>query len=250
MIFSLSPLPTLMMSELIELIRPYRLVILPVFFTVFFLLAFLGVALGSRWYARETFMAYFFVLLLVFNFIAPVTLLPFISWSHFAEPRPQTVHHDEIRIVDANGNELKIDKHGTLNSDGISISRLTEAMLQEYDEEKNEQVTRYLISKSRERRQDVMTRSAIDYLRFPPHSLTSTWTPSVLSGTDRFIGIRIYRMTFVTSSNGTEIRSYEETLLLEVYPDETTAPTLPSQNESPTRSMNRTAPRIPNGEVG
>mgnify|MGYP006274792473 FL=1 len=228
-------------NEVIELLRPYRSIVLPGFFAVFFVLAFAGIALGSRWYARRTFLAYFFVLLLTFNFIAPVTPLPFISWAHFAEPTSQTVHHDEIRIVDANGNELKIDRHATLDSDGVKVSLLTRAMLEEYDEKRNEKVARHLLEESAKHRQEVMTRSAIDHLRFPSHSLTSTWTPAVLNDTDEFVGVRIYRMTFVTSSGGTEVESYEETLLLEVYPYETTPATSASPNTSPPSSINRTA---------
>lgn len=240
----------LAMGTLVEMLRPYRMFILPGFFFGFFAVAFVAIALGDRWRAKTTFVVFVFSLLLIFNFIVPVTLSPFVEWGHFSNPTPETVHHDEIRIVDANGKELKIDRRATLAFDGIAISQLTSAMVEQYDDEQNEAVARHLIAESRAYREDVHSRSPSRFLRYPHHSLTSSWTPDVLREYDEFVGIRIYRMTYVTSPDGTEIEHYEEEMILEIYPNGSPPDAPRTTNTAPPDSMNRTAPSLSNGLVG
>jgi hypothetical protein len=238
------------MDTLVEMLRPYRMFILPGFFFGFFAVAFVAIALGSRWHARTTFVVFVFSLLIVFNFIVPVTLSPFVSWGHFSNPTPETVHHDEIRIVDANGKELKMDNRATLAFDGISMGPVTTAMVEQDDDEKNEAVAQQLLEDSRAYREEIQTQSSSRFIRFPHHGLTGTWTPDVLQEYDEFVGIRIYRMTYVTSSDGTEIEHYEEEMLLEIYPGGSPPETPRTTNTAPPDSINRTAPNLSNGLVG
>lgn len=231
----------LLMNSLIESVRPYRHIVVPGFFFGFFAVAFTAIVLGSRWQARPAFLVSVFVLLLVFNFVLPMALSPFVAWSQFSNPTPETVQHDEIRIVDANGKELKMDNRATLTFDGISMAPLTSAMVEEYDEDRNEAVTRHLLNESEAYRHEVNSRSASRFFKFPHHGLTNTWTPEVLEEYDEFVGIRIYRMTFVTSADGTEIEHYEERVLLEIYPDGPAPPVQGTANGTPPDGINRTA---------
>lgn len=240
----------LTMGTLVELLRPYRMFILPGFFIGFFVVAFAAIALGSRWHARTAFVVSVLSLLLVFNFIAPFALSPFVAWSQFSNPTPETVHHNEIRVVDANGHELKMDNRATLTFDGISLGPLTTAMVEQYDDDKNEVVARHLLKESNAYREELETQSPSRFIRFPHHGLSSSWTPDVLQGYDEFVGIRIYQMTFVTSADGTEIEHYEEEMILETYPD-SSSPEIPQTiNTTPPDSINRTAPNLSSGLVG
>lgn len=229
-------------SALVELLRPYRMFILPGFFIGFFAVAFIAIALGRRLYARTAFIAFFFALLLVFNFVAPTALFPFVAWAQFSTPMSETAHHNEIRIVDENGKELKIDNRATLTFDGISIGSLTDKMVETYDDEQNEAVARHLLRESTAYRDELHTRSSARYLRFPHHGLTSSWTPEILREYDEFVGVRIYEMTFVTSSDGTEIEEYDEEMRLEIFPNGTAPDAQRTSNTSPPDSINRTAP--------
>ncbi|MGM0716604.1 MAG: hypothetical protein ACQET5_05375 [Halobacteriota archaeon] len=98
----------------------------PGFFLGFFTVAFIAIALGSRWDARTAFVAFLFSLLFVFDFVAPTALLPFVARGQLSDPTPETVHHDEIRIADSNGKELKMDNRATLTFDGISIAHVSD----------------------------------------------------------------------------------------------------------------------------
>lgn len=82
----------------------------------------------------------------------------------------------------------------------------------------------------------------MEVLQFPNHGLTSTWTSELLEGYDEFVGLRIYRMTVETSPDGTEIESYEEEILFELFPNGTAPERRAAPNTTPPTSINRTAP--------
>ena len=232
-----------LMSGVVEFLRPFRSFILPLFFFGFFAVTFAAVALSDRRRVRKAYVAWFFVMVVFFNTVSPVTLLPFIGWGHFAQPTPETVVHEEIRIVDEHGNELKLDDRATLTFDSVSVGLLTETILENPD--RTEATVRRLVLDAREYRRTIEDPPWIRYLRFPHHGLTNTWTPEMLREYGTFVGVRIYNTTFVTSPDGTEIDRYEETLLFEQYPFEPVPADPPTPNTEPTRSMNRTKAGVP-----
>jgi len=228
----------------VELLRPFRSLILPLFFFGFFAVTFAAIALSDRRRVRRTYVAWFFVIVVFFNTVSPVTLLPFIDWGHFAEPTPETVTYNEIRIIDEHGNELKLDDRATLTFDSVSQGPLISAILENPNDDRTQAAVRRLILDASEYRRTIENPSWGRYILFPHHGLTSTWTPDTLRGYGKFVGVRIYSMTFVTSPDGTEVNRYEETLVFEQYPFEPVPADPPMPNTEPTRSMNRTKANV------
>lgn len=226
-------------SEVVSLLRPYAAYILPAVFVGFFVAAAIAVGLDDRWHARQSFVACFFVALLLFNFVVPVPPLPFRSWSHFAEPTAETETYSEFRLVDESGQEIRMDSRITIGFDTISAGSLRRSMRTEYSAEKNEEIALWLLLRAEEYRAQVGERSVVNWLRYPPHSLTGAWTEDLLEEYGSFVGVRIYEMTFVTSDDGTELEQYEETVVFESFP-RGRQPTGDPPSAMPTRSMQRT----------
>lgn len=226
-------------AELVVLLRPYASYILPGVFFGFFLAAAAAVALGDRWRSRQAFVGCFFAGVVVVNFVVPMAPLPFVSWGHFSEPTSEVETHTEIRLVDASGNEVKMDDRMTLEFDAVSTGPMIRQIRSDDSDTSDEAAARHLLRQARAYRAEVAG-GQTDALRFPHHGLTSVWTPSLLEEYDRFVGVRMYEMTFVTSPDGTEVVRYDETMVFEAFPSREAAPAPPSNRSTPTRSMNRT----------
>jgi len=223
----------------VELLRPYSSFILPAVFLGFFVAAAVAIGFYGRWRVRHAFVTCFFVALLLFNFVVPMAPLPFMSWGHFAEPTTETETYFEFRLVDESGREVKMDSRLTIEFDTISTGSLRRSMRTEYGDEKNEAISRYLLSQASVYRSQVGEQPLHERVRYPSHSMTSVWTPELLEAYDSFIGIRIYNMTFVTSGDGTDLVRYEEAVVYEAFPDGR-QPAGDPPSAMPTRSMNRT----------
>ena len=124
------------MPALIDMLRPYSDLILPIFFIGFFVVTFTSVYLYKNDRIRTTYITGFLVLLLVMNTVAPVSVLPFINWHKFSDPRAAEQTTYEVRIVDANGRELRYDPKATLKSEGVYMLPLPTKMANEYSDEK------------------------------------------------------------------------------------------------------------------
>jgi len=118
-------------------------------------------------------------------------------------------------------------------------------MLHKWNKTRRETVARQIVLDSRAYRTEVQNPSWKRHLRYPNHGLAVAWTPAILEGYGEFVGIRIYRMTYETSADGTEITAYDEELLLEAYPFGTPARHPPANTEPP-ESINRTTPDAEN----
>ena len=70
------------------------------------------------------------------NTVAPASVLPFINWHKFSDPRVAEQTTYEVRIVDADGRELRYDPKATLGSEGVYIPPLPNKMATEYSDEK------------------------------------------------------------------------------------------------------------------
>ncbi|OYR47184.1 hypothetical protein DJ75_04580 [Halorubrum sp. Eb13] len=75
-------------AGLIEILRPYAELILPMVFCGFFLLSALAVIFSDRQYVTKSYLAGFLVVLLLFQTVVPITISPFINWHKFSEPKP------------------------------------------------------------------------------------------------------------------------------------------------------------------
>ncbi|MFD1597580.1 hypothetical protein [Halobellus rarus] len=243
---AVAPIVLLSFSEqLVTALRPYATLILPGFLVVFFVGAAVAAVLSDRWYARRLFVACFFVGLILSNSVLPMAPPPFVSWGHFSQPTAEVETYQEIRLVDESGHELKMDDKMTLAFDSVATTRLIKHMRRGQNTTENETTARLLLDRATEYREAVERGDAEGLARFPSHGLTSVWTPELLDGHERFVGVRVYEMTFVTSEDGTEVVRYEEDVVFEAFPlaDEEA---IPSRNGSmPTTQMNRTGEREP-----
>lgn len=214
----------------VELLAPYANLILPTVFVGFFLVTLVAIVYADNRHIRQAYVAGLVLTLLLFQTVMPVYVTPFINWHKFSEPRPVETTDYSVYLVDANGQELELDRKATLAFNGIRMVPV-ERMLTEYSESKNEAIAEWLIERATEYRvgveRDQPRRGAVpadvrdrplQLLRFPAHSV-GAWTPDDVADYDEFVGIRAYKVTTVTSSDGSEIRYRVSELVLEVYPD-------------------------------
>lgn len=209
-----------MIAEVVEALRPLAPYLVPLVWFGFFAGAIVAIHFHRSDPVRRAFIASFFIGLLFFATISPVVLLPFVQWHKFSEPWPTEVENHQMRVVDEHGEELVLDNRLTLGFEGIRMSGLNQRMVAEFDQTTNERIAAHLLDRAAAYRADLRSPSPTRYLRFPPHGITSTWTDEQVDAYGEFVGIRIYRLTITTSEDGSEVVEYEETLLLEVFPEE------------------------------
>jgi len=215
---------------LIDFFRPYADLILPLVFCGFFFISALAIVFNDRQYVTESYLAGFLVVLLLFQTVMPLAISPFINWHKFSEPRPVESAEYEIRVVDASGQELKIDKKATIAHDGV-YPLPAERIISNDSNKSGQEIARWLLERTNQYRTGVEsgnpTRGTIPsdawnhpsrLYRFPAHS-SGGWTAEELSGYSEFVGIRIYQIQTETSADGTEIVSQSEELVLELYPE-------------------------------
>jgi len=224
----------MILGSIIDVLRPFAGVVLPAIFVGFFIVTGVALALQGSQRVRRTYLAGFMVALLLFQTsIIPLAVPPFVTWHKFSGPWDQERVVYEVRVVDDNGRELKYDDKATLAFDGVRMTALHNEMTEEYSDEKNRVIAEYLLQRAATYRSGiergdpqrglVWTATGINptqLLRFPAHGHTVAWTAEQLDGYGEFVGIRLYRVTFVTSPDGTEVTSYEEQVVFE-YHEET-----------------------------
>lgn len=216
-------------EAVIELLRPYAVLLLPVFFFGFFFVTALAVYLSDRRYVTKSYVAGFLVVMLLFQTVMPIYITPIINWHKFSSERPVEHTGYEIRVVDANGKEITLDRRGTLSFNGIQP--FGDRMANEYSEETNDKIAAWLLKRVTEYRMGIergeprrgaMPRDVVEsperLYRFPAHS-TGAWSAYELREYSEFVGIRVYRVTTITSDDGTEIVSQSEELVFEKYPE-------------------------------
>lgn len=214
----LAPLPP---SGVISLLRPYMDLVVLVFFIGFFLAALAAIVCNENRYVRGAYVGGFISLLLVTNTVVPVAPAPLIQWHKFSEIRPTEQTRHEIRIVDASGNEIRYDDKATWKTNGVAMRTVRKGLLRDATPKERREIARYLLRKAREHRTHLRDRSPLHVFRFPPHGTANTWTVTELDAYDRFVGIRLYRMEFVTSPDGTEVTDYTEEVVYEYVSNET-----------------------------
>lgn len=226
--------------SLVDILRPYAPLVVPLFWISFVVAAAVAVSLYQKRYVRKTFVVGFFIGLIFFSTIAPVTLLPYIQWHKFSTPWPEVVEKHELRVVDEHGNEIRLDDRATLKFDAVRMNGLITRMVADYSDEKNEAIARELITKAETYRDRLQRPSLLRYVQFPHHGHANTWSVDQLEEYGNFVGIRVYRLRIHTTPDGTEVTEYEQTLELEVMFDE--PPETAGQETE--RSSNRVIPDI------
>ncbi|WP_237713461.1 hypothetical protein [Halococcus hamelinensis] len=190
---------------------------LQICFVAFFVGTAFALAFHRHRYVKRSYIAGFLVVFLVVN-LTGLAVLPMMHWHKFSEPRPESQTHHSVRLVTAEGEELSYPTEATLSADSISFSAVTRKMRTEYSPAQNRRLTRYLLVRARDHRQAARHRSALQYLRFPPHGFLGSWDEATIRSDVPLVGLRLYRTNLTTSPDGTEVRSRSETLLKGFYP--------------------------------
>jgi len=226
----MSELLIISVETLVEALRPYADLLLPLIFLGFFFLSTLAIIFSDRKYIKKSYVSGFLVVLLLFQTIMPLYITPFINWHKFSSERPAESAGYEVHIVDESGNEIQLDRKATLAFNGVA-SIPSEQMVTNNSNETNQEIAQWILKRTSEYRAEVErgepTRGAVPsdvwnlphrLYRFPAHSV-GAWTADELSGFSEFIGIRIYYVQTETSSDGSQIVSQSEELVLEIYPE-------------------------------
>lgn len=196
------------------------------FFGGFFLAAFLAIRYAHVSRVRRGFLGGFFAVLVVVALVAPVQPLPMIQWHKFSNPVPQEETVYQLRVVDADGRELRYDSDATLEVDGVYLHRMLDDLVEAEPAEQRE-IGRHLLEKAREYRVRLANPRPSRFFRYPPGGLFGRWTAEKLAEYDEFVGLRVYEMTAETSPDGRTIVDTEEVLVLELQFDH------PAQDVSP-----------------
>lgn len=207
----------LLPMSVVEILRPYQNLLLPLFFIGFFSATFITIYLHRNRYIKQTYLAGFFIGLIVFNTIMPIGILPYIDWHKFSEPREQEQTYHELRIVDANGEEIPYDKRAPQNHEAGFHSSIMTDMTEKYTEDRNREIMMFLLYRAEEYRDQRENQSLIYYVRFPDHGMHGEWTGIQLAEYAEFVGIRLYQVDIRTSDDGTEITEYNEDRVFGYY---------------------------------
>ena len=214
----LASLDPALIGWLVESLRPYRSVVLPVFFVGFFLAALVALLRHENDWVRRAFVLGFFLMFLVVNLTQVPMVSPMARWHKFSEPYDQAQVIHQMRVVDATGRELYFDDRSTLATEGHSLGYFHDDFRAEYSPAEQREIAAWFLERARNRRAFLERSSpwhALRFLRFPPHDVVDSWRRVDLTRFDRFVGVRIYRVRVETAETGGTITEVSERLVFE-----------------------------------
>jgi hypothetical protein len=205
--------------QLTSQLKPFFGLLVPAFVLGFFLVTLLAIALSDNRRIRRSYIGGFFVLLIVVNLFSPITPAPLMKWHKFSEVRGMEKTEYAFRVVDTNGAELKYDDEATLNTGSVALSYVRLKMQNELTPAQRADTAQWLLDRATVHRERQMKRSPVRFLHFPRHAMADEWTPKKLAGYSEFTAVRLYRIDYTLSYDGTAVTSYNETLLYEYHQD-------------------------------
>jgi hypothetical protein len=210
-------------DQLVDALSPFADLILPGFYLAFLGGTLLILVLKHRAYARRLWLTGFLSSLLVVTLLgAPI--LPVVDMHKFPDPSPEERTYHELRVVDADGEEVRYDARAVPPMQGTRTSRLGRWMVEDYSDEKRLEIAGFLIREAEEYRASLLAggRAPIERLQPPRYVDEERWTAAEVRDLSRFESIRVYRHTIVYDEDSTGIESRETELRLEVTPGDDT----------------------------
>ncbi|WP_135829690.1 hypothetical protein [Halorussus halobius] len=206
----------LMIQILIRFLSPIGDYIVVGFFFGFFIIAGIAIWLRQKPYVKPSFFAFFFTCLIVVNIVG-IPVLPAVSMHKFPNSAPEERATSDIRLVDAQGNELPYDARAVPPLADNYVSVIGDQMLAGMTEAKRQQAAAYLFEEAVEYRNEFKSDSIIRLERFsyPQHALAYRWNESKLEEYGEFVKLRVYDERIVYTEDGSEIRTHETELVLE-----------------------------------
>ena len=206
-------------DALVDALSPFADLILPGFYLAFLGGTLLLLVLKERPYARRLWLGAFLSSLLVVTVLgAPI--LPVVDMHKFPEPTPEEQTYHELRVVDAEGDEIRYDTRAVPPMQGTRTSRLGRWMVERYDDQRRLEMAGFLLREAEEYRAALLTdgRRPLERLQPPRYVDEERWTAAEVRELSRFESIRVYRHTVVFSEDSTGIESKDTELRLEVNP--------------------------------
>lgn len=197
-------------SRLTDL-EPFRNVLFPLVYGGFFLGTLVALALLNRRSVRRLWLGAFFATLLVVTAVG-MPLMPVVEMHKFSEPTDEEMTYYELRVVDADGDELYYDERAAPPMTGSRTSTIAGAIAEEYTDGERMEIGEFYLSQVREYRRDVESgeSSVADRFSPPRYSDDERWTTEDLETYDEFEAIRVYERTVTYTDDNTAIESNEE----------------------------------------
>jgi hypothetical protein len=173
----------------------------PVFFITFFVLTAIAYRFRDEFHLRQTYVCVLLISLLVVN-IAGVHLLPIATLHKFQSVGPEERTLYELRVVDANGNELPYDARAASPLPGSQVNSLSYHSINVFNQAEREELAKFLFRRAQQYRQYVESNPFVrsDFVKFPRYGLDYRWNQELLSKYVDFVGLRIYERHVVYSA--------------------------------------------------
>lgn len=210
-------------DQIVDTLSPFADLILPGFYLAFFGGTLLMLVLKHRAFARRLWLVGFLSSLLVVTVLgAPI--LPVVDMHKFSQPSSEEQTYHELRVVDADGNEIRYDTRAVPPMQGTRTSGVGHWMVERFDDERRLEMAQFLLSEAEEYRAELLAdgRDGLERLQPPRYVDEERWTAADVRGLARFESIRVYRHTVVYDEDSTEIESRKTELRLEVNPRDDT----------------------------
>lgn len=165
---------------------------------------------------RRTYIAVVLVVLFVLN-VAGLSAAPLVDIQPYGPAAPTEYDIIELRVVDAQGTELRLDTRAVPPYTGSRLGWVAYQMVTEADDRRA--IGSFVVSRANDYRRDVLDDSPLDAVRFPSHVDDYRWTPERLEATGPFVGVRVYHLELTVSDDGRRVVERSETLVLEEWYD-------------------------------
>jgi hypothetical protein len=146
-----------------------------------------------------------------------VTLPPFVAWSYFSEPAPETDNQFHIFVVDENGKELR---YSPLAAPPSATWQYAGHFNKEFSPHERNQTAAFLLDRARKHRMVIEDGTTFtEWFRYRsfgglPNREYGRWSSKELANYSEFTGIRVYAVN-VTASDGRSINQVEKTKIYE-----------------------------------
>lgn len=207
-------------DTLVELLGPIADLLLPAIYASFMIGTAVLLALADRRPARRLWLVGLFSGLVVVTLVG-APLLPFVDMNKYADSTDEEFTYYEIRMVDAEGTELRYDTRAIPPvKGGTRHSRLGGLMVESYSDGERLEMARFLFDSAVEYRAEVEADEArrLERLQAPRYVDSEPWTREDLADVEPFRSIRIYEVTLVYEDDNTGIASRDERERLRIDP--------------------------------
>ena len=187
----------------------------PLIFFGFFVFTALAFALRSLPYARETYVASTVAVLLVVNVVGMGGLLPFVDYHKYTSAQNENYYYQHVTVEDVSGNEIRYDNRAI---EPASVN----TMYRQLDDDDIDVATVYLLERAIEHREDVERGEydGLEQLRFPPPSLTHTWSVDDLEEMDEFVAVNVYQTHVMYEDENHDIQEIDHDLRYQATVDD------------------------------